>query len=342
MKLPLLLLVLGLTVFIRTHAAATTPAAATPPRARHLVLLVVDDLGFGDLGYTGSGIKTPVLDGLAEAGVTLGQFYVMRACSPTRASLQTGRFVIRYGMQSGVIETGQAFGLDLGETTLPQALKRAHALELAQDLQQQPQRAQCSGAGLHAGKGWDCGGGGIAGHTNLNISEPAVCCAACAQLPACEVWTVYPNGNSNSCFLKKKTCKPVQKASSWSGGAQNWTPPPPPSPPSHPCSSRAPAPPPAPDSWATHAVGKWHLGFCEYNNARPFASRCPSLLTQALFSTGQWRSTPSFRGYDSYLGYYTCVQRRCVCYATVTLHLTQRYCLQRGRTIFHPPICGRA
>jgi hypothetical protein len=267
-------------------AAATS---ALPPKARHLVLLVVDDLGFGDLGYTGSGIKTPVLDGLAASGVTLGQYYVMRACSPTRASLHTGRFVIRYGMQSGVIETGQAFGLDLGETVLPQALKQAADLEAAavgirsregqQQMQQQMQQ-QCSAGSLQ--RGWNCGGGGILGHLNLNLSTPTDCCAACQQLPACKVWTLYSTSRHHKrCFLKTEQCTPVLSPGSWSGGAKSWTPPPPPPAPSQPCSSRPPSPAPAPDSWAAHAVGKWHLGFW------------------------QWRSTPSFRGYDSYLGYYT-------------------------------------
>jgi hypothetical protein len=205
-------------------AAATS---APPPKARHLVLLVVDDLGFGDLGYTGSGIKTPVLDGLAASGVTLGQYYVMRACSPTRASLHTGRFVIRYGMQSGVIETGQAFGLDLGETVLPQALKQAADLEAAavgirsregqQQMQQQMQQ-QCSAGSLQ--RGWNCGGGGIPGHLNLNLSTPTDCCAACQQLPACKVWTLYSTSRHHKrCFLKTEQCTPVLSPGSWSGDA---------------------------------------------------------------------------------------------------------------------------
>ena len=67
---------------------------------RHLVLIVADDLGSADLGYTGSDIITPNIDGLRSSGVELTNFYVQRACSPTRAALLTGRYNIRYGFQN--------------------------------------------------------------------------------------------------------------------------------------------------------------------------------------------------------------------------------------------------
>jgi hypothetical protein len=74
------------------------------------------------LDLTGSAVKTPVLDDLAVNGVRLLSYYVQRACSPTRAAIQTGRYNIRYRMQSGVLEPGQRFGLALDETLLPEAL----------------------------------------------------------------------------------------------------------------------------------------------------------------------------------------------------------------------------
>ena len=46
-------------------------------------LIVADDLGFGDLGYTGSSIKTPVIDALATNGTILGHYYVNLCCTPT-------------------------------------------------------------------------------------------------------------------------------------------------------------------------------------------------------------------------------------------------------------------
>ena len=88
-------------------------SAQALPLAKHAVLVVADDLGFGDLGFTGSAVKTPVLDALAKGGVILRAYYVQRACSPTRAAMQTGRYNIRNGMNAGVLETGQPFGLAL-------------------------------------------------------------------------------------------------------------------------------------------------------------------------------------------------------------------------------------
>jgi arylsulfatase A-like enzyme len=56
----------------------------------NVLLIVVDDLGYADLGVFGSEIETPNLDRLANEGVLLTQFYVAPACSPTRAMLLSG------------------------------------------------------------------------------------------------------------------------------------------------------------------------------------------------------------------------------------------------------------
>ena len=77
-------------------------AMPTSKKQPHILFVLADDLGFGDLGYTGSDIKTPVIDGLAKAGTIMGHYYVMQCCSPTRAALQTGRYDIRYGLQTQV------------------------------------------------------------------------------------------------------------------------------------------------------------------------------------------------------------------------------------------------
>lgn len=52
--------------------------------AKHVVLVLADDLGWSDLGFRGSGIATPHLDALANEGVVFEHLYVQRACSPTR------------------------------------------------------------------------------------------------------------------------------------------------------------------------------------------------------------------------------------------------------------------
>ena len=63
-----------------------------------MVLVVLDDVGFGQLGCYGSDIATPVIDGLAASGVRLANFYTTSLCSPTRACLLTGRNHHRSGM----------------------------------------------------------------------------------------------------------------------------------------------------------------------------------------------------------------------------------------------------
>jgi arylsulfatase A-like enzyme len=68
------------------------PPDPTPPaEAPNVVLVVLDDVGYAQLGCFGSDIDTPVLDGLAAGGVRLANFHTTSLCSPTRACLLTGR-----------------------------------------------------------------------------------------------------------------------------------------------------------------------------------------------------------------------------------------------------------
>ena len=62
------------------------------------MLIVLDDVGFAQLGCFGSDIDTPALDGVATAGVRLSNFHTTALCSPTRAALLTGRNHHRSGM----------------------------------------------------------------------------------------------------------------------------------------------------------------------------------------------------------------------------------------------------
>ena len=66
----------------------TTAQAADRP---NIVFILADDLGNADLGYRGSDIKTPNIDKLAAEGVRCESFYGMPVCTPSRASLMTGR-----------------------------------------------------------------------------------------------------------------------------------------------------------------------------------------------------------------------------------------------------------
>ncbi|MBN2130682.1 MAG: arylsulfatase [Sedimentisphaerales bacterium] len=91
----------------------------------NIVFFLVDDLGFKDVGYQGGQIKTPNIDALAAEGTRLDKFYVQPVCSPTRSSLLTGRYPMRYGLQVGVVRPWAQHGLPLAERTLAQALREA-------------------------------------------------------------------------------------------------------------------------------------------------------------------------------------------------------------------------
>ena len=103
-------------------AAEDPPRPATPP---HIVLLLADDMGWGDVGFHGGTIPTPNLDRLARGGVRLEQFYVQPVCTPTRGALMTGRYPMRLGLQLGVVRPWATHGLPLDERTLPEALREA-------------------------------------------------------------------------------------------------------------------------------------------------------------------------------------------------------------------------
>jgi arylsulfatase A-like enzyme len=90
-------------MFVTMFVAATSlawPAAATAQQAKtrpNIVLIMADDLGYGDVGWHGGPYKTPHLDTLAKSAVRLETHYSLPVCSPTRSSLLTGRFNSRFG-----------------------------------------------------------------------------------------------------------------------------------------------------------------------------------------------------------------------------------------------------
>ena len=107
-------------------ADGATPAGAqdaAPAPRPNVVIILADDLGNADLGYRGSDIQTPNIDRLASEGVRLESFYGMPVCTPSRAELMTGRYAMRYGLQTLVIFPSHTYGLPTDERTLPQALK---------------------------------------------------------------------------------------------------------------------------------------------------------------------------------------------------------------------------
>lgn len=92
---------LFLITIIATVAVALT-ARADDPKRPNIVLMMADDLGYGDTGFNGNKIiLTPHLDQMAEDGVKLTHFYAGGpVCSPTRGTFLTGRHYYRYGIWS--------------------------------------------------------------------------------------------------------------------------------------------------------------------------------------------------------------------------------------------------
>src|SRR6266545_3615944 len=104
--------------------ASLAAAEQGAPRP-NVVYIMADDLGWKDVGFHGSDIRTPNIDKLAETGARLEQFYAQPMCTPSRAALMTGRYPHRYGLQTTVIPSGHTYGLPTDEWLLPQALKEA-------------------------------------------------------------------------------------------------------------------------------------------------------------------------------------------------------------------------
>ncbi len=119
-----------------------TPTQAAARRQRpHIVLILADDLGYGDVGVYGCpDIRTPGIDGLAAQGVRFTHFYASAPeCTPTRAALLTGRYPQRVGGLECAIGIGNVgryddavrlrarndLGLPAAETALARMLKGA-------------------------------------------------------------------------------------------------------------------------------------------------------------------------------------------------------------------------
>ncbi|MGQ0633531.1 MAG: sulfatase [Planctomycetaceae bacterium] len=115
--------VLGLLGLFQSSQA--TLYAADSPRKPNIVVIVADDLGYGDIGCQGGqDIPTPNLDSLAREGVRCSSGYVScPVCSPTRAGLLTGRYQQRFGFEFN--GDGPKFGLPEEEQTIAGLLKPA-------------------------------------------------------------------------------------------------------------------------------------------------------------------------------------------------------------------------
>ena len=99
-------------------------APQTKMEKPNVVIILADDLGWGDVGYHGSDISTPHIDRLAATGIRLERFYTAPISSPTRAGLMTGRYPDRFGIRESVLAPWYDCGLDTTEETIADLLER--------------------------------------------------------------------------------------------------------------------------------------------------------------------------------------------------------------------------
>jgi len=89
----------------------------------NVVIIITDDQGYGDLGYTGNPhVKTPNIDTFASESIRFNNFYVSPVCAPTRSSLMTGRYSLRTGIRDTY--NGGAI-MASNEVTIAEMLKQA-------------------------------------------------------------------------------------------------------------------------------------------------------------------------------------------------------------------------
>jgi arylsulfatase A-like enzyme len=105
---------------------APAPAPQGVPTRPNVVLIMSDDMGYGDLGsYGATDIETPNIDSLARDGVRLTDFYANGTlCSPTRTALISGRYPQRYFIETALGGEGTR-GLRATATSLPRVLKNS-------------------------------------------------------------------------------------------------------------------------------------------------------------------------------------------------------------------------
>lgn len=107
----------------------TPPAFAqhAAERKPNVIVIIADDLGYGDLGSYGSRIvKTPNIDALAASGARMERGYVTHpVCAPSRAALMTGRYQQRFGYEFNPVGRDRTGGVDIREVMLPRRMKEA-------------------------------------------------------------------------------------------------------------------------------------------------------------------------------------------------------------------------
>lgn len=115
-----------------TLALAKSKSREAHKRPPNFIVVLADDLGYGDIGANGSrAIRTPNIDRLAADGLLMTDAYASaNVCTPSRAGLLTGRYPIRTGLAHQVIQASDTNGLPPGEMTIPEILGKDYASAL--------------------------------------------------------------------------------------------------------------------------------------------------------------------------------------------------------------------
>ena len=102
-----------------------TPAMADTSTPPNIIIVLTDDLGYGDLSVNGNTqIETPHIDQMAREGIQFSNFFASaNVCTPSRAGLLTGRYPIRTGLAHKAISSEHTHGLPQSELTLAELLK---------------------------------------------------------------------------------------------------------------------------------------------------------------------------------------------------------------------------
>jgi arylsulfatase B/arylsulfatase I/J len=100
-----------------------------PPPSTDVLLIVLDDFGWNDVSWRGNDgpgwVQTPNLNAVREKGIELRNYFTNPICSPSRATIMSGRYTIRTGIQHSCYSTGHGTGLPLDEYTIANGFKDA-------------------------------------------------------------------------------------------------------------------------------------------------------------------------------------------------------------------------
>ena len=110
-------------IALLTVISLSVAVSVPPPVKPNIVFVLVDDWGFSEIGFRNPLVKTPNFDELAKTGLVLNRHYVYMYCSPSRASLLTGRWP--HHVHQWNIPSSSPLGLNINMTLLPAKLKQA-------------------------------------------------------------------------------------------------------------------------------------------------------------------------------------------------------------------------